>query len=97
MATIGTFTREDNVFTGTISTLALKAKTIIKPVAKTSDNAPDYRIYAAGVEIGAAWEAMSKTERPYLSVKLDDPSFASAIFCRLLGIDDDRQVLIWSR
>lgn len=69
MANIGTFTREDNAFTGTISTLALKAKTIIKPVATTSDNAPDYRIYAAGVEIGAAWEAMSKTERPYLSVK----------------------------
>jgi uncharacterized protein (DUF736 family) len=97
MATIGTFTREGDNYTGSITTLSLKAKTVIKPVTKLSENAPDFRIYAAGVEIGAAWSATSKTDHRYLSVKLDDPSFAGAIYCRLIGIDSDNQTLIWNR
>jgi uncharacterized protein (DUF736 family) len=97
MATIGTFTREGDNYTGTITTLSLKAKTVIKPVDKVSEQAPDFRIFAAGVEIGAAWSATSKASKPYLSVKLDDPSFAGAIYCRLIGIGGDNQVLIWNR
>ena len=97
MATIGTFTREGDNFTGTITTLSLKAKTVIKPVTKVSENAPDFRIFAAGVEIGAAWSATSKAHKPYLSVKLDDPSFAGAIYCRLIGTEGDNQTLIWNR
>lgn len=97
MANIGTFTREGEAFTGTITTLALKAKTTIKAVTKVSEQAPDFRVYAAGVEIGAAWSATSKANKPYLSVRLDDPSFAGAIYCRLIGIDDEQQVLIWNR
>ena len=97
MANIGTFIREGDAFTGTITTLALKAKTTIKPVTKASEQAPDFRVYAAGVEIGAAWSATSKAHKPYLSVRLDDPSFAAAIYCRLIGIDDDQQMLIWNR
>ena len=97
MASIGTFTREGDNFTGTITTLSLKAKTVIKPVSKQSENAPDFRVYAAGVEIGAAWSATSKANKPYLSVRLDDPSFAGAIYCRLIGADGDNQTLIWNR
>ena len=96
MATIGTFTREGDGFVGTITTMALKAKAAFKPAEKTADKAPDYRIYAGGVEIGAAWSATSKAGNPYLSVRLDDPSFASAIFCRLVELRDG-YTLVWSR
>jgi uncharacterized protein (DUF736 family) len=97
MAIIGTFNREGEGFTGAISTLALKAKTIIKAVSKANDHAPDFRIYAAGVEIGAAWSAISKTGKSYLSLRLDDPSLANPIHCRLIGLDEEGQTLIWSR
>ena len=97
MTTIGTFTRDGDAYTGNITTLALKAKTTIKPVAKVSDQAPDFRVYASGVEIGAAWSVISKANKHYLSVKLDDPSFAGPILCRLIGIEDEQSVLVWSR
>lgn len=97
MATIGTFTRDGDSYTGNINTMALKAKTVIKPVDKVSEQAPDFRVYASGVEIGAAWTAKSKANNAYLSVRLDDPSFAAPIYGRLIGIDGDNQVLIWNR
>jgi uncharacterized protein (DUF736 family) len=97
MAIIGTFNREGDGFTGTIATLALKTKTVIKQVAKSNDQAPDFRVYAAGVEIGAGWSAISKTGKSYLSLRVDDPSFASPIHARLIGLDDGSQTLIWSR
>jgi uncharacterized protein (DUF736 family) len=94
---LGTFTRDADKFTGTIATLAIKAKATIQKVAKTNDQAPDYRVYAAGAEIGAAWAKTSEAKRPYLSIKLDDPSFAQPIFCRLVEGADDKHTLIWSR
>ena len=97
MTTIGNFTRDGDSFTGTIATLAIKAKAAIKPNSKTVENAPDYRVYAAGVEIGAAWSKKSEADKPYLSIKLDDPSFADAIYCRLIGKTDEAHVLVWSR
>jgi len=97
MTTIGTFSRDGDGFTGTIATLAIKAKAAIRPNAKTVENAPDYRIYASGVEIGAAWAKTSEADKPYLSVKLDDPSFPEAIFCRLVGKADGSHVMVWSR
>jgi hypothetical protein len=49
MATIGTFTKQQNGgFAGTINTLTVKAKVTFAPVEKTSDNAPDFRVYAGG-------------------------------------------------
>lgn len=97
MATIGTFTQDGDTFTGTINTLALKAKATLQPVEKSNDQMPDFRVYAAGAEIGAAWNKTSKGERPYLSVKLDDPSFSGAIYCRLVELEGGRHQLLWSR
>ncbi len=97
MANIGNFTRDGDTFSGAITTLALKAKATIQPINKPSPQAPDYRVYAGGAEIGAAWVKTSKGERPYLSVKLDDPSFAGAIYCRLIELDGGRHGLLWSR
>ena len=98
MTIIGTFTRDGNGFAGSNATLTLKAKVVLKPIEKTSEQAPDYRAYSAGVEIGAAWSMTSKANKPYLSVKLDDPSFPAAILCRLVfGEDPNTAQLVWSR
>ena len=96
MATIGTFTKKDATYQGTITTLTLKAKVNITPVARDNDKAPDFRVYAGSAEIGAAWSTTAKNGNAYLSVKLDDPSFAAAIFARLVE-SDGSQVLVWSR
>lgn len=97
MASIGTFTHDGQNFAGTITTLALKAKATIQLLDKSSPQAPDYRIFAGGAEVGAAWLKTSKEDRVYLSVKLDDPSFASAIACRLIEGEDGRHQLLWNR
>ncbi len=99
MATIGTFTKADNGnFTGTITTLTLKAKTIIRPVDKESDKAPDYRLAVGTVECGAGWKKTSRENRDYLSVKVDDPSFPGPIYATLVETDTAGEyALIWSR
>lgn len=55
MATIGTFTANDNgSFTGIVETLTLRIKTLIRPVDKDSDKAPDFRLASSAIEYGAA-------------------------------------------
>lgn len=96
MAIIGNFTKQDNAYQGTIMTLSVKAKATINPVEKTTEQAPDFRVFAGKVEIGAAWSATSKAGNAYISVKLDDPSFPAPIFCRLLE-SDKGHTLVWTR
>jgi uncharacterized protein (DUF736 family) len=97
MANIGTFTAQNDSFTGTVRTLTLNVKVKFIPNAKESENAPDYRIVAGNFEIGAAWKKISKAERPYLSATLDDPSFPATIYARLVEGEDGAHNLIWSR
>ena len=98
MAQIGTFTKgETGTFNGTIRTLTLNVKATIRPSDKDNEKAPDYRVYAGTVEFGAAWKKTSREDREYLSVKLDDPSFAAPIYASLVDSDDGEQRLIWSR
>lgn len=97
MALIGTFTAQDNGYTGTVRTLTLNVKLKIVASDKDSDKAPDYRIVAGNYEIGAAWKKVSKQDRPYLSVTLDDPSFPATIYARLLENEAGGFDLIWSR
>ncbi len=97
MSTIGSFTKSDNGFAGTVRTLNVNVKVKIVPNDKTSDKQPDYRVLAGNYEIGAAWAKTSQADRPYLSVSLDDPSFSSAIYARLVESDDGSHSLIWSR
>ena len=75
MATIGTFTKSGDTFTGSVKTLSINAKTTIRAADKGSDKAPDYRVFCGAIEYGAAWKKTSSEGRAYLSVKLDDPSF----------------------
>ena len=50
MATIGSFMKSgDGSYNGSIRTLSLNVKQAqLKPVSKESENAPDFRIFAAG-------------------------------------------------
>ena len=54
-------------------------------------------MFAGTVEFGAAWNRTSRYDREYLSVKLDDPSFATPIYASLVESEDGEQRLIWSR
>jgi len=99
MATIGTFTSSENGFTGTIRTLALNVKARIARVENGSDKGPQFRIYTGAVEFGAAWQKRSpESDRDYLSVKLDDPSFPAPIYATLAEVEGTEGFqLIWSR
>jgi uncharacterized protein (DUF736 family) len=90
MAQIGTFIRvEDGSFTGTIKTLSLNVKARLLPAESSqSEKAPNLRVMAGTVEIGAAWQRTSKGNIIYHSVKLDDPSFPASIYANLVAIDD---------
>ncbi|EHH05536.1 hypothetical protein MEA186_30037 [Mesorhizobium amorphae CCNWGS0123] len=99
MATIGNFTSSDNGFAGTIKTLNLNVKAKLVRVDNPSDKGPHFRIFSGPVELGAAWQKVSReTERDYLSVKLDDPSFPAPIYATLIEVEGEEGLqLIWSR
>ncbi len=98
MATIGTFTKTENGYTGAVKTLALNVKARISPVEKANDKAPDFRIFTGQTEFGAAWKKKSGEGREYLSVKLDDPSFPAPIYASLVEVEGEEGFsLIWSR
>lgn len=99
MAQIGTFTRDESgIFSGTIRTLTLNTKATIRPSDRDKDKAPDHRIYAGAVEIGAAWtKSARETGTEYLSLKIDDPSLPAPIYAQLVQGDLPEWKLIWSR
>ena len=100
MAQIGTCTAKNGTYTGTIRTMTINVKAQLVPNAdKASDSAPDFRLYAGGAELGAAWREESKSgETPYLSVKLDDPSFASPMRAAFFENEaDGTGVMVWNR
>ncbi|MGQ2944384.1 MAG: DUF736 family protein, partial [Blastomonas fulva] len=39
----------------------------------------------------------SQDKRPYLSVKLDDPTFAAPIFAQLFAGEGEEHDLVWNR
>jgi uncharacterized protein (DUF736 family) len=103
MATIGTFKKTGNGtagFTGSVKTLTLNVKAKFVPTEGESERGPDFRIIAGNsVEFGAAWKKTAReTQREYLSVKLDDPSFPAPIYASLVETEDgEGHSLIWSR
>lgn len=100
MAQIGSFTLRDGKYTGTIRTMTINVKAQLVPVKnKPSPDAPDYRVYAGGAELGAGWKEESNSgEANYLALKLDDPSFASPIRAAFFeNAKDGTGVMVWSR
>jgi len=97
MTTIATFTKTENGYIGEIHTLALKSKLTLSPADNTKGKAPDFRVIAEdGIEIGGAWKRKSKSGNPYLSVRLDDPSFTAPVYANLVE-RDGQHLLIWNR
>jgi uncharacterized protein (DUF736 family) len=96
MANIGTFKKSGETnYTGEIVTMSLQKKnvTIVAEEASENENAPSHRVFVAKAEIGACWQKTSKEGRDYLSIKLDDPSFASEVTAtskRILSISGAR-------
>ena len=102
MATIGTFKKDGAGYAGTIETLTLKARLTFEPIEKRGDSAPDFRVFQLteefSSEIGAAWKKSSKEGAEYLSVSIDDPSFAERINCRLVKTGSEQgYTLYWER
>jgi len=100
MATIGTFKKTGNHYTGEIVTLSVQAKNvrIVPEETRSNDNAPSHRVFVGKAEIGAAWSKRSNEGRDYLGLKLDDPSFTAPIFANLFDDEGgEGYSLIWSR
>jgi len=100
MANIGSFKKVGDEYQGSIMTLSVQQKgvRIVPEENRPNENAPSHRVYVGRAEIGAAWSKLSAEERPYLSVKLDDPSFLQPIFANLFDDEGaDTYSLIWSR
>ena len=99
MATIGTFTFTSCCFTVKIKTDSAKATGWAVSRYGSSEKGPDFRILAGSVDFGAAAQKTSKeTERDYLSVKLDAPSFPAPIYATLIEVEGEEGLqLIWSR
>lgn len=98
MSKIGSFKLVSGEYRGEIITLSVQAKSVrIVPEESSSGNAPSHRVFVGGAEVGAAWKKASQDKRPYLSVKLDDPSFVAPIFAQLFSGEDGEHDLVWSR
>ena len=101
MPTIGTFSATSDGYVGTIRTLTINVKTkLVANDTKANERAPDFRVYAGGAELGAAWRERTSGDEPrdYLSVQLDDPSFAEPIRAAFFeNAEDGTGVLVWTR
>ena len=60
MATIGTFTKTDSGYTGTVKTLSLNVKTVkFIPTEGESERGPDFRIFAGATDY--AWRVIMRS------------------------------------
>jgi uncharacterized protein (DUF736 family) len=99
MTTIAKLTKQqDGRLVGTLTTLALHvAKITFAPEQSDNEKAPAYRAFAGDFEIGAGWKKTSKAGKPYISVKLDNPSFSQPIYCVLVKAEGSLYLLDWNR
>lgn len=99
MSTIGQFKLENDAYEGTISTLTMNCEASFIPNKnKKHEDSPDYFVKTGECDLGFARHAVSKGDdgTPYLSVYLDDPSFAAPIWAAMFDTDGDAN-LVWSR
>jgi uncharacterized protein (DUF736 family) len=102
---IGNFNYDSkaDTFAGALTTLSVQRDDIhIRPVAKSADKEPDYRIGAdtafGRVEFGAAWKRTSERGQAFLSVSLDDPSLGGPLNAALfLDESNSTAQLVWNR
>lgn len=103
MPAIGYVTREGNGFKGQLRTLSIRTDIEIVPNSrKSGDTQPDYRVSAAGVEVGAGWVRRGEMSgKDYVSLSLAAPEFGPrrlyANLGRAAGQDDnDAFAIIWN-
>lgn len=104
MAAIGHVTKlEDGRYKGELKTLSIRAEIIITPNAdKSNDNQPDYKVFAEGIEVGAAWVRKSESSgKEYVSLSIAAPEFGPKKLYANLGKaagqeDDNVFALIWN-
>ena len=103
MPAIGYVTREGNGFKGQLKTLSIRTDIEIVPNArKSGDTQPDYRVSAAGVEVGAGWVRRGEMSgKDYVSLSLAAPEFGPRRLYANLGRaagqdDDDAFAIIWN-
>ena len=103
MPAIGYVTRDGNGFKGQLKTLSIRTDIEIVPnTRKSGDTQPDYRVSAAGVEVGAGWVRRGEMSgRDYVSLSLAAPEFGPrrlyANLGRAAGQDDkDAFAIIWN-
>jgi len=102
MSVIGTFTPDKNGgWVGTIRTLTTNVKARFVPNDnRDTERAPDFRIFAGGSEIGAAWRQRTSGSEPreYLSVRLDDPCLSEYISAAMFELEGGKRAdLVWTR
>ena len=73
MAIIGSFKKQGEDFTGTITTLTLTGKVTFRPAQSDSEKGPQFRLFVGKAEVGAAWSKSTREGKSYLSCKIDDP------------------------
>jgi uncharacterized protein (DUF736 family) len=92
-----------DTFQGNLMTLIVQYYGIcFRPVEKSGDKEPDYRVIATTeqgpVEFGAAWKRTSERGQEFLSVSLDDPSFSAPINAALFPDEGGKTAkLVWNR
>jgi uncharacterized protein (DUF736 family) len=108
MSLIGHFSRTKSGYTGRVRTLSIDAELVLVPAEHSdAENAPDYRIHLGsdvdapevGPEVGAAWKRTGEKAGDYVSLQIDDPTFAHPIRANLFQSADDKSVwgLNWNR
>lgn len=103
MPQIGEFTRNPTGYSGRIRTLSLNLDVaIFAAEASDVENAPDYRVHAGsedGPAIGAGWKRSGEKAGEFVSLLIDDPTFAQPIRANLFQNGDDKKSwsLHWSR
>ncbi len=103
MPAIGYVTRNGEGYKGQLRTLSIRTEIEIIPNSrKSGDTQPDYRVSAAGAEVGAGWIRRSETSgKDYVSLSLAAPEFGPRRIYANLGRaagqdDDDALVIIWN-
>lgn len=103
MPAIGYVTRDGNGFKGQLKTLSIRTEIEITPnTRKSGDTQPDYRVSAAGVEVGAGWVRRGEMSgKDYVSLSLAAPEFGPRRLYANLGRaagqdDDDAFAIIWN-